>query len=218
MKLKLKFRTIVTIAALSFSILFGLVRISDPEIVEVLRLKYFDTLQKFTPRETKGHTYTVIVDIDEKSLEEVGQWPWSRTVLADLFKKSAEAGMLVLGLDILFAEPDRTSPNLIAEDIKLKNPVLSEKLSLLPTNEEVAVKYMLKKNEKFNPSNPKLKIVLGHSALNSEGDAKRKDVQETSVKASIGKNPKEWLNPYIGLLANVGEFEKNAFGAGTISL
>ena len=65
---------------------FGLIRIADPEIVEVLRLKYFDVLQKKYPRSTDGQTYSVIVDIDEKSLREIGQWPWPRTVLADLLK------------------------------------------------------------------------------------------------------------------------------------
>ena len=87
-KLKLSFRLIVTIASLVMAILFGLIRIADPEIVEVLRLKYFDVLQKKFPRSTDGQTYSVIVDIDEKSLREIGQWPWPRTVLADLFKKS----------------------------------------------------------------------------------------------------------------------------------
>ena len=85
------------------ALFFGLVRIADPEIVEVMRLKYFDVLQKKYPRSTDGQTYSVIVDIDEKSLE-IGQWPWPRTVLADLFEKSKDAGMLVLGLDVLFAE------------------------------------------------------------------------------------------------------------------
>ena len=87
-KLKLSFRLIVTIASVLMAILFGLIRIADPEIVEVLRLKYFDVLQKKFPRSTDGQTYSVIVDIDEKSLREIGQWPWPRTVLADLFKKS----------------------------------------------------------------------------------------------------------------------------------
>ena len=115
-KLKLSFRLIVTIASVLMAILFGLIRIADPEIVEVLRLKYFDVLQKKFPRSTDGQTYSVIVDIDEKSLREIGQWPWPRTVLADLFKKSKESGMLVLGLDVLFAEKDRTSPDLISQD------------------------------------------------------------------------------------------------------
>ncbi len=216
--MKLKFRTIVTTFAILMALGLGLLRISDPEIVEVLRLKYFDTLQKLSPRETKGNTYTVIVDVDEKSLEQIGQWPWSRTILAELFKKCAESGMLVLGLDILFSEPDRTSPNLIAKNIQLQDPKLSRQLSLLPSNEEVAIKSMLNKGEKFNSQEPKLKIILGHSALNIEGDAKREDVNDTSVKAFLGNDPKLWLKPYPGLLANVSEFEKNAYGAGTISL
>ena len=218
MKIKLNFRVIVTLVAFFVSFLAGIIRLSDPEILEVLRLKYFDQLQNYSMRETDGHTYTVIVDIDEKSLEEVGQWPWSRNVLADLFKKCAESGMLVLGLDILFSEPDRTSPNLIAKDLEIRNPQLSKQLSLLPSNESIAADSMLKKNEKFNPQKPKLKVVLGHSALNIKGDADREDVQESSVKAILGKNPKNWLIPYPGLLANVSEFEKNAYGAGTISL
>ena len=45
-KLKLSFRLIVTIASVVMALLFGLIRIADPEIVEVLRLKYFDVLQK----------------------------------------------------------------------------------------------------------------------------------------------------------------------------
>ena len=49
-KLKLSFRLIVTIASLVMAILFGLIRIADPEIVEVPRLKYFDVLQKKYPR------------------------------------------------------------------------------------------------------------------------------------------------------------------------
>ena len=90
MKFKFSFRLIVTVASIIMAIIFGLMRISDPEIVQVLRLKYFDVLQKKFPRSTDGQTYSVIVDIDEKSLREIGQWPWPRTVLADLFKKSKE--------------------------------------------------------------------------------------------------------------------------------
>ena len=86
MKIKISFRVIVTLLSLVVAVLLGLTRISDPEIIEIMRLKYFDILQKKNPRETKGNTYSVIVDIDEKSLREIGQWPWPRTVLADLFK------------------------------------------------------------------------------------------------------------------------------------
>ena len=75
MKIKLKFRTIVTLFALFFSLFLGLLRVADPEIVEVLRLKYFDALQRQNPRNTDGQTYSVIIDINEKSLKEIGPWP-----------------------------------------------------------------------------------------------------------------------------------------------
>ena len=201
MKFKLSFRLIVTLASIIMAILFGLVRIADPEVVQVLRLKYFDVLQKKYPRVTDGQTYSVIVDIDEKSLREIGQWPWPRTVLAELFEKSKSAGMLVLGLDVLFAEKDRTSPELISRDIKERNPEIAELLEKLPSNEFVAMEAM-----------KKFPIIIGHSGLDVEGDAKREDINESSVKVFLGKNQnhKDWLISYPGLLANVPEFEKAA--------
>lgn len=51
-----------------------------------------------------------IVDIDEASLMQYGQWPWPRHLLATLTKKLTEAGAAAIGFDILFAETDRTSP------------------------------------------------------------------------------------------------------------
>ena len=208
-KLKISFRFIVTIVSIIVAILLGLTRISDPEFVQVLRLKYFDQLQIKYPRVTEGQTYSVIVDIDEKSLREIGQWPWPRTVLADLFNKSREAGMLVLGLDVLFAEKDRTSPELIAEDVKERSPEIANLLKSLPSNESLAMEAM-----KAFPT------VIGHSGLDVQGDANRNDIKDTSVKVFLGKNkkPKDWLIKYPGLLANVTEFEKAASGAGTVSV
>ncbi len=52
----------------------------------------------------------VIVDIDEKSLEAVGQWPWPRNRFAELLLKIGQYQPRVVGLDMCFAEPDRTSP------------------------------------------------------------------------------------------------------------
>ena len=209
MKLKISFRLIVTLASIGAAVLLGSLRISDPKPVEIMRLKYFDQLQKKYPRSTDGQTYSVIVDIDEKSLREVGQWPWPRTVLAELFKKSKESGMLVLGLDVLFAEKDRTSPDLIAQDLKKRNPKVAEMLSELPTNESIAMEAM-----KVFPT------VIGHSGLDVTGDAERQDIKDSSVKVFSGKNknPNDWLISYPGLLANVSEFEEAASGAGTVSV
>ena len=190
MKIKISFRAIVTLLSLVIAILLGLTRVSDPEIIEIMRLKYFDILQKKNPRATKGNTYSVIVDIDEKSLREIGQWPWPRTVLADLFNKSKDSGMLVLGLDVLFAEKDRTSPDLISKDLMSRNPNLAKELLRLPSNESIAANEM-----------KKFPIVIGHSGLDVTGDANRKDIKDTSVKVFLGdKGIKKWLTSYLSLI------------------
>ena len=178
--MKLKFRSLVSLFAILSAFLFGGIRISDPELIEVFRLKYFDLLQRHEPRETNGNTYSVIIDIDEKSLKEIGQWPWSRNILAELFKKSGEAGMLVIGLDVLFSEKDRTSPEFIAKNLKDNYPDLHKKLLELPSNEEIAVSAM-----------NSIPVVLGHSAMNEIGDSKRNHVRDTSVKAILGEDPKK---------------------------
>ncbi len=57
----------------------------------------------------KGELPAVIVDLDEKALREVGQWPWSRDVVGALLQQIHACEPKVIGLDIVFAEPDRTS-------------------------------------------------------------------------------------------------------------
>jgi adenylate cyclase len=59
-----------------------------------------------------------IVDIDEDSLKYVGQWPWSRHVVAKLTTKILESGASVVAFDVVFPEKDRTSPTTISEDIR----------------------------------------------------------------------------------------------------
>jgi hypothetical protein len=54
-----------------------------------------------------------VLDIDDASLNEIGQWPWPRTVVAQLVDRLREAGAAVIAFDIDFAEPDRTPPILL---------------------------------------------------------------------------------------------------------
>jgi adenylate cyclase len=53
--------------------------------------------------------HAVVVDIDEKSLERLGQWPWPRTLVAELLRRIDAGGPKAIGLDMVFAEADRTS-------------------------------------------------------------------------------------------------------------
>jgi len=52
----------------------------------------------------------VILDIDEKSLGEIGRWPWSRRLIAETVTKLFDRhGIAVLGFDVVFAERDPSS-------------------------------------------------------------------------------------------------------------
>jgi adenylate cyclase len=49
----------------------------------------------------------VIVDVDERSLTTIGQWPWRRDRIADLISRLREMGAATIALDMVFSEPDR---------------------------------------------------------------------------------------------------------------
>ena len=70
------------IGLLVLIVLLGL-RVWDPVPLRILREKTFDTYQFLAPTEATVHQ-VAIVDIDEESLTEVGQWPWPRTLVAEL--------------------------------------------------------------------------------------------------------------------------------------
>ena len=62
----------------------------------------------------------VIVDIDEKSLQELGQWPWSRNKLSTILHNLTEANVMIMGFDILFSETDNSSPHKILNELNIQ--------------------------------------------------------------------------------------------------
>ena len=72
-----------------------------------MRETLFDGYQRLMPR-VRSSAPAVIVDIDERSLDTLGQWPWPRSVTADLVRAISRAGPAAIGVDVLFVEPDRS--------------------------------------------------------------------------------------------------------------
>lgn len=83
----------------------------------LLDYKIHDLMVRNLPVKT-GHGRPVIIDLDEKSLAETGQWPWPRYRVARLLDTLTAMGVRCVGLDMLFAEPDRTSPRVIREQMR----------------------------------------------------------------------------------------------------
>ncbi len=119
-------------------LLFALVplRVADPLPIEELRVRTFDLFQVLRPREQTIRP-VVIVDIDEASLKDIGQWPWPRTIVADLVTRLREAGAVAIGFDVVFAEPDRLSPAVAAQSFHGLDEQTREKLAALPSNDAV---------------------------------------------------------------------------------
>jgi adenylate cyclase len=70
----------------------------------------YDTRLNLTMPRGINHS-VVILDIDERSLGEIGRWPWSRSLMADLINKLFDRyGIEVLGFDVVWAERDTRLP------------------------------------------------------------------------------------------------------------
>lgn len=79
-----------------------------PAYFQYLDYRLYDTLLGYS--HPAAASPISIVAIDEKSLSLLGQWPWPRHRLAALIQKLQEGGAKAIALDIILAEPDRTSP------------------------------------------------------------------------------------------------------------
>ncbi len=105
------------VAALSAATVLLALRVADPPLVAELRSAGFDSLQRFWPRPETSQQLVTIVDVDEASLQKLGQWPWRRDVLAQLVTNLTKMDAAAIGFDILFPEPDRLSPKHLAADL-----------------------------------------------------------------------------------------------------
>ncbi len=194
--------------ALGFVVLAGLaaVRVWDPFPIETMRLKMFDYFQRLAPR-VATNSPAVIVDIDEDSLAAYGQWPWPRTLIAELVDRLTESGAVVVGFDIIFAEPDRMSPASVARSLGVLPPEIAERLMALPSNDEVLARAM-----------GKARVVLGRAAgataSEREGAAK---LRRASV-VTVGGDPLPYLRSYTAVVPNVPELEAAAKGWGMLAL
>jgi serine phosphatase RsbU (regulator of sigma subunit)/CHASE2 domain-containing sensor protein len=118
------------------ALLFVPILWQDMPVSGALRLAWLDVYQELSPRERRSAP-AVIVAIDEASLNRFGQWPWPRTLVAQLIDKLRAAGPAAIGVDILFPEPDRLSPERLAPSVAATDPQLAARLARLPRHDAV---------------------------------------------------------------------------------
>jgi adenylate cyclase len=104
-------------AVVLFVALAAIVFYSRLPVLTSLRNLAFDAYQHAAPAAPIENSPIRVVQIDESSLARIGQWPWPRTTMADLTQKLGEAGAAAIVFDIVFAEPDRSSPDQILDSV-----------------------------------------------------------------------------------------------------
>jgi adenylate cyclase len=191
-----RFPALVVLAALA------IVRALDPATVQSLRLRGFDFLEQIAPRKYQPLP-VAIVTIDDKSLAQYGQWPWSRARVAQLVDKIASGKPSVLGVDIIFAEPDRLSPGrLVESDPEIPANVAGE-LARLPSHESALASALRE-----------VPTVLAVAASNQPSTV-RTPSRVTMILES-GGNPSPFLLTHPELVKSLPEIAAAERGEGSI--
>lgn len=182
-----------------------LLRLLDPPFVEDVRLRLFDSYQRFQPRDYADLPVRVI-DIDDASLARLGQWPWPRTLLAELVKRVTGAGAAAIVFDTVFAEPDRTSPSRIIDRWPQNAPLdeLRATLKTLPDHDELFAAAIARSN-----------VVTGFAMTN--GDAGRKPARKFGI-ASAGEDPRAFLPGYTDTVINLPGIERASRGNAAMNM
>ena len=166
-----------------------LLRYMDPFFVRALRLIAFDNFQRLDPEPYNPNLPIRIVDIDEKSLSVIGQWPWPRTTVRDLLLELTSKGAAVVAFDVLFAEPDRTSLEAIVKQLPASEAAaITSAMAGRPSNDELFAAAL-----KDTPS--VLSVALGEGANTT--------LEPKAGFAVAGDDPRPFLQAFKGASRNL---------------
>jgi adenylate cyclase len=193
---------------LCLGLLIGLaaLRVADPAPIEEFRVRTFDTFQVLEPR-VKTARPVRIVNIDEKSLAKFGQWPWPRTVVADLVNNLTQLGPAAIGFDVMFAEPDRLNPAVAAETLRNLDEDTRAKLRALPSNDEILAGAMRQS-----------RVALGETGLPYVVAELDKELPVTGFAMLGEEHPQRFMLEFPGLLRSTPVLEAAASGRGLLTI
>ena len=185
-----------------FAIFISAIPVIDPfNVFTSLRNSAFDTFQIISPRQSQTKDNILILDIDEKSLSEIGQWPWSRSVLSELVDQTNLSA--ALAFDIVFAEADRTGSKELMNLYK-KNNDFVKSLKGLPDNDDLFA----------NSIKDHGTVVLGAIPSNSF----KNNFQMRFGLIQQGDDPKKFLREYKGIQTNLKILNSSSAGIGSMSI
>ena len=148
---------------LIFLVLLVLIKIQDSNFVKRIENISYDIYQSIF-EENSEFNDVLIVDIDEKSIGEIGQFPWRRDVFANLVDKLENLEASVISFDIFFSEEDKQNPSKILGELNISNEgVLDSDQSLITAiqNSNVILPVLgdISVFDKMNNSKPKTNFI-----------------------------------------------------------
>ena len=174
-----------------------LIKIQDSNFVRKIENISYDAYQSFFI-EKSDFDGVVIIDIDEKSIGEIGQFPWRRDVFADLIKKLDQYGVSVITFDVFFSEEDKQNPKKILEEFNIKNSTVIDSDQ----------KFL----ESIQSSNVVLPVLGDTSMYNRDNSSKPK----TNI-ISKGGDLLDYIYSFKNKITSLEKFNNAAKGVGTIS-
>ena len=178
-------------------ILLVFFKIQDSNFVMKVENISYDAYQSLFIKKD-NYDGVVIVDIDEKSIGEIGQFPWRRDVFAKLIDRLNQYGSSVIAFDIFFSEEDKQNPKKILEEFNIESDkVIDSDQQLL---------------ESINSSKVVLAILGDVSVYNKDNNSKPK----TNI-ISRGDNAANHVYSFKNKIGSLEKFNNVAAGIGTIS-
>ncbi len=156
----------------------------------------------------------VILDVDEKSLAELGRWPWNRETMARLVDKLFDDyGIAVLGFDVIFAEADTSSgwQSLAA----IAGGVLKNDSAYQSALRDL--KPALDYDQRFTDALRKRKTVLGYSFTNHDTAHRSGQLPKPAIPEQAFKGRNVPFISWNGYGANLPEFQNAAASAGQVN-
>ena len=174
-----------------------LIKIQDSNFVKKVENISYDAYQSFFIEKSTFED-VVIIDIDEKSIGEIGQFPWRRDIFADLIQKLNQYGVSVITFDVFFSEEDKQNPKKILEEFNINND------TVIDSDEKLL--------ESIQLSNVVLPVLGDISMYNKNNSSKPK----TNI-ISKGEDVSNYTYSFKNKITSLEKFNNAAKGVGTIS-
>lgn len=175
-----------------------------------MRGAWFDAYQALAPRHVESMPATV-VEIDEKSLAALGQWPWPRTLLARLVDAIVQEQPAAVALDILMSEPDALSPERVLARSTRQEPAVVGALRSLPSNDSELVRALVAARA--------ILAIAGTTEANTRSlRAPAFSVRDSNGASTATPQIPPRLPRYAGVKTSIDELDRAAFGHGFISV